>query len=108
MYTRLLSKETDEKIKVANSAILLKEIRSKGTADVMLGKTSIDKYNDHNNIPSIVAYTPLNIDNLKWALLVRIDEVEAFHSAHELRNLTFIIMVISIAVIIILSYIISP
>lgn len=105
--TRFLSDESDEKIKEAKSTILLKEIRTKGTEEVMLGKTDVDTYFDYHNIESIVSYTPLNIDNLKWAVLVKIDKAEAFQSVTKLKTTTMLVLVIAIIVIIILSVIIS-
>ncbi len=105
--TRFVEDEEDEKIKATKSAILLKEIRTKGTDAVMTGKTDVDTYFDYHGIESIVAYTPLNINNLKWAVLVKIDEAEAFQSVHKLQNLTMLILIFAAILIIIFSIIIS-
>lgn len=106
--TRFVENEEDEKIKEKKSDILLKEIKTKGTADVVTtGATAVDTYFDYHGVESIVAYTPLNIDNLKWAVLVKIDEYEAFQSVHELQNLTILILIVATIIIIIFSVIIS-
>ncbi|WP_099190849.1 methyl-accepting chemotaxis protein [Tepidibacter mesophilus] len=105
--TRFLKNEEDEKIKAAKSAILLKEIITKGTEAVMNGKTDVDTYSDYHNVKSIVAYTPLNIDNLKWSVLVKIDEAEAFQSVYKLQKLMMIILIFAVILIIIFSVIIS-
>ncbi|MEJ8554565.1 methyl-accepting chemotaxis protein [Tepidibacter sp. Z1-5] len=105
--TRFVEDEEDEKIKATKCDILLKEIKTKGTDAVMNGKTDVDTYSDYHGIESIVAYTPLNIDNLKWAILVKIDEVEAFKSAHKLKNIMIAILIFAAILIIIFSVIIS-
>ncbi|MBC2581453.1 methyl-accepting chemotaxis protein [Clostridium sp. DJ247] len=105
--TRFLNEDTDEKIKAAKSTILLKEIRTKGAEQVILGKTDTDTYFDYHNIKSIVAYTPLNIDNLKWAVLVKINESEVFQPVKNLEHLMVIIMIVVSAAIVILAFIIS-
>ncbi|CAH2214407.1 methyl-accepting chemotaxis protein [Tepidibacter aestuarii] len=106
--TRFVEYEKDEKIKAKKSAILLKEIRTKGTdAVVTTGETAVDTYIDYHGIESIVAYTPLTIDGLEWAVLVKIDEAEAFQSVHKLKNLTTVILIVAAILIIIFSIIIS-
>ena len=97
----------DEKIKAAKSTILLKEIKTRGTEAVMSGKTDIDTYNDYHNIKSIVSYTPLNIDNLKWAVAVKIDQAEAFKPANKLRNLMILILMVAVVAIIIISFVVA-
>lgn len=90
--TRFVNDETDEKIKAAKSATLLKEIRTKGSEQVVLGKTDVDSYIDYHGVNSIVAYTPLNIDNLNWGILVKMTHAEAFQPVDRLEKIMFIIL----------------
>ncbi|QXM06193.1 methyl-accepting chemotaxis protein [Crassaminicella indica] len=101
--TRFVNEEEDERIKTAKTAILLKEIRTKGADAVMAGKTDVDTYFDYHNIKSIVAYTPLHIKHLKWAILVKIDEEEAFYSVYKLQKLMIIVLMLSVIAIVIFS-----
>lgn len=105
--TRFLENEEDERIKKTKSAILLKEIKTKGTDAVIAGKTDVDTYSDYHGVESIVAYTPLTINGLKWAVLVKIDEAEAFQSVYKLQKLTIFILIFAAVIIIIFSIIIS-
>lgn len=105
--TRFLSDEKDEKIKETKSTTLLKEIRTTGTEDVLKGNTNIDTYVDYHNTKSIVAYTPLNVDNLKWGILVKINYDEAFQSVYKLQNLMLIILAVTLIAIIVFSIILS-
>lgn len=111
--TRFINEETDDKIKTNKSTILLKEFRTKGTEEVMTGKTDVETYLDYRNVKSIVAYTPLNIGNLKWAVFVRISEAEAFKSVIALQKLMLgliiaIVILISIISVFIASNIARP
>lgn len=105
--TRFLDQEKDEKIILAKSTILLKEIMSTGTKAVQEGKTGVDEYIDYHNNKAIVSYTPLNIDGLKWAILVKIDQAEAYQPANKLKNLMILILVVAVAGIIIISVFIA-
>lgn len=105
--TRFLAKEKDEKIISAKSTILLKEIRTVGTEAVMTGKTGVDTYIDYHGNESIASYTPLNIDGLKWAILVKIDQAEAYQPANKLKNLMILILLIAVVAIIITSVFIA-
>lgn len=105
--TRFLSDEKDEKIKAAKSTTLLKEIRTTGTEDVLKGNTNISTYIDYHNINSIVAYAPLNVDNLKWGILVKTDYDEAFQLVDKLQNLMLIILTGTLIAIIVFSIILS-
>lgn len=105
--TRFINEETDDKIKAAKSTILLKEFRTKGTGAVKAGKTDVETYYDYRNVKSIVAYTPLNIDNLKWAVFVRISEVEAFKSVIALEKLMLGIIIAAVILISIISVFIA-
>jgi hypothetical protein len=49
----------------------------------MLAKKVID---DYRGIPVLSAYTPLNLNFINWALLVEIDEAEAFAPIHDVES----------------------
>lgn len=102
---RFWSDETDPKIIENKSTILLKEAQTTGTKDLMKGNTSVEYYNDYRGIPTISAYTPLQIDNLKWGIAVRQDQEEAFQASNNLRKFIILILVISISIILICTYI---
>jgi methyl-accepting chemotaxis protein len=102
---RFWSDETDSKIIENKSTILLKEAQTTGTKDLMKGNTSIEYYNDYRGIPIISAYTPLQIDNLKWGIAVKQDQAEAYKASNDLRKVIILILVVSISIILICTYI---
>jgi len=46
---------------------------------------------DYRGVPVLSAYTPLNLNFINWALLVEIDEAEAFAPIHEVEGLLGVI-----------------
>jgi len=104
---RFWSTYTDPKILEAKSGILLKEGKTDGTISLMEGNTSTEQYIDHRGIPTIAAYTPLQIDNLKWGLVVKEDQSEAFKASNSLKEFIIIILVISVVLIVVVTFILS-
>lgn len=96
---RFWSSETDSKILEAKSGILLKEGRTSGTINMIQGSTDTEQYIDYRGISTIAAYTPLQIDNLKWGVVVKEDQSEAFRASNSLKEFIIIILVISVVLI---------
>jgi len=77
-------------------------VDSEASNKALSGETGIEiiaEYHDVNNFV-LSAYTPLKVGQLTWALLVEIDEVEAFAAVTELKWWLGIIILVSLAVII--------
>jgi len=104
---RFWSSETDSKILEAKSGILLKEAKTNGTMNLIQGITSTEQYSDYRGIATIAAYTPLEIDNLKWGLVVKEDQGEAFKSSNSLKEFIIIILVISVLLIVVVTFILA-
>lgn len=104
---RFWSSETDSKILEAKSGILLKEARTEGAISVMQGITSTQQYIDYRGIPTIAAYTPLQIGNLKWGLVVKEDQAEAFKASNTLKEFIMIIVAVSIILIIVITFVLA-
>lgn len=104
---RFWSSETDPKILAAKSGILLKEGKTEASMSVMQGITSTKQYIDYRGIPTIAAYTPLQIDNLKWGLVVKEDQAEAFKASNTLKEFIIIILAISVILILVVTFILA-
>jgi len=69
----------------------------------LAGNTGIQITHDYRNISVLSAYTPFQLDNTTWALLVEIDEAEAFATLIQLQwlfgaiSLIALLMIIAIA-----------
>ena len=111
--SRFINQEKDELITSMGTTILLKEIKTDASRDVLAGNTAVNLFKDFRGIPVIVSYTPLRIEGLDWSIIVKIDQTEAFNEAFKLRNLmliisAFVLIVITITSLIIASSISNP
>ncbi len=93
--------EMINKIRVLNTTILLQKVKTLGTEDALKGNTGFGIFPDYRNIRVLSAYTPLNIEGLKWFLMSEIDEEEAFRAANMLRN-TILVVVLAIAILVLI------
>jgi len=71
--------------------ILQKEVDTEATREAFEGYVGVKVINDYRGVPVLSAYTPLNLNLINWALLVEIDEAEAFAAIHEVEGLLKII-----------------
>ena len=71
-----------------NDAVGLEPIRSFAVTEALHGNTGVSTYVNHRGGQSLGAYAPIEVAGLKWAIVARFDEVEAFAPiAKLLRNL---------------------
>jgi methyl-accepting chemotaxis protein len=70
------------------------------TRDALMGKTGVAIIKDYRNTSVLSAYTPFSIGETVWALMVEIDQAEAFIIINKLERWTLIIALISLIVII--------
>ncbi len=71
------------------------------------GKTEEKIIIDYNGNPVLSAYTPLNFDDLHWAMLAEIDKAEAFAAVKALQWVALIVAAIGIAGIVTLAMLIT-
>ncbi|OUS25511.1 methyl-accepting chemotaxis protein ['Osedax' symbiont bacterium Rs2_46_30_T18] len=70
----------------------------------LAGATGAKVIRDYNGNPVLSAYTPVNIQDVRWALLVEIDEAEVMHPVRDLQWFVLIILICSVAAIVVLAY----
>lgn len=58
--------------------ILQREVDTEATREAFAGYVGTKITDDYRGVPVLSAYTPLNLNFINWALLVEIDEAEAF------------------------------
>jgi len=75
--------------------------------NALAGKTEEVVTEDYRGVPVLVAYTPLELGHSTWALIVEIDESEAFVDIYNLRNLTGGIALVTAAVVFIAALLIT-
>ena len=77
--------------------ILKKEVDTEATREAFDGYVGEKVIYDYRGVPVLSAYTPLNLNFINWALMVEIDEEEAFAAIKSVESrLTIIASIISV------------
>jgi methyl-accepting chemotaxis protein len=77
--------------------ILKKEVDTEATREAFDGYVGKKIIYDYRGVPVLSAYTPLNLNFINWALMVEIDEEEAFAAIKSVESrLTIIASIISV------------
>ena len=69
-----------------NTTIGLQPVNTVGTNAALAGETDFKIFPDYRNVPVLSAYAPLNIPDLKWAIMSEIDEAEALQPVYDMQN----------------------
>jgi len=89
------------------NSVLSKRVNTIASRKALNGKEGTEIIEDYRNIKVLTAYTPVNLINLKWALIVEIDLEEANIGVSKLRNYILFISIISLLILFIATYIIA-
>ncbi|NDY73341.1 methyl-accepting chemotaxis protein [Desulfobacter hydrogenophilus] len=79
------------------------KVDTQASSDVLSGKTGKKIIIDYNGNPVLSAYTPIELGDTSWGLLVEIDEAEAFSSIRSIKINIAIIALISIVLIVLIA-----
>jgi len=91
-------------IKSHKSNVLLQTIKTPGTQSALSGESNFSTFKNALGIPVLSAYSPINIANLKWAILAEISVDEALSPVESLKktiatsafSVLFIMLLVSI------------
>jgi len=72
-------------------SVLIQKIDTESARAALTGSTGFMVTPDYRGIPVLSAYTPVELEGVKWVLLSEIDEAEAFAPVHSLKSWSFII-----------------
>ncbi|MFL1010566.1 ATP-binding protein [Flavisericum labens] len=77
------------------------EVKTKGVIDALSGKSGRGVFNDYRGVEVYSVYSPIEISNLKWAILSEIDtrEVKAPLEQLKLRLLGLIVVIMVVAIV---------
>lgn len=75
-----------ETISARNSSIGLQPVKTKPVDAALRGESGLEIVSDYRNITVLSAYSPAEIEGLKWAIMSEMDEREAFAYLYTLNN----------------------
>jgi len=93
-------------MEIKKTNIGLQTETSFGVKEAIEGKSGFGFYEDYRHVPVIEAYAPLNIPGLNWAIVSKMDEVEALEPITSLlKRFLLIIPMVAIVLIVIAIYV---
>ena len=92
--------ETIEKIRNFNSTIGLQQVQTEGTEAALRGETGTGIFPDYRGVPVFSSYKPLDIPDMKWAIMSEVDKAEALAPVYTLRKRLLLLFVGLIVVIV--------
>jgi len=82
-----------KQIDAFDTSIDLQPVDTKGTRAALAGETNTEIFPDYRGVRVLSAYRPLELPDLKWAIMSEIDEAEALAPAYRLRDRTMQLLV---------------
>ncbi len=79
-------------------------VDTKASREALEGKSGEEIIVDYNGNDVLSAYTPVDVGDIHWALMVEIDKAEAWTHSKHLSNISMLIAAIAIAVIILIAF----
>ncbi|MBN1435491.1 MAG: hypothetical protein JW936_00320 [Sedimentisphaerales bacterium] len=82
-------------------------VDTEAVAEALAGRTGAKIITDYNGNPVLSAYTPMEACGLHWALLVEVDEAEAFEAQHAIVWMIVIVLAVAVAAIVTVAVLIT-
>jgi class 3 adenylate cyclase/HAMP domain-containing protein len=102
-----------DRIHTTGTTILNQELRSEAVNRALDNQSGLKVLNDYRQVPSIIAYTPIEFSDVRWALVAKMDQAEAFAAIAEFRKrilitASIIIALITIAAMLLARWFVQP
>jgi class 3 adenylate cyclase len=102
-----------DRIDTTGTTILNQELRSESVNQALGNQSGLQLLNDYRQVPSIVAYTPVEFSDVRWALVAKMDQAEAFAAIAEFRKrilitASIIIALITLAAMVLARWFVQP
>lgn len=72
-----LTTRTVDTVEKLGTTILTVPIQNEATALALRGQTGLQEVSDYRGVPVLMAYGPVDLDSLRWAVVAKIDKAEA-------------------------------
>ncbi|WP_238029004.1 MULTISPECIES: response regulator [unclassified Photobacterium] len=106
-YVQTLLIGQDHKLRFSAETGVPTTLKSESISEALAGKSGVGSFQNYDNIPVLSAFSPLDILNNKWALVVELPEKEAFARITELEKIFGVAMVTAIILVIFASHLLS-
>lgn len=102
-----VNEDTIKLIDAKESSIQLQSVETEAAKEAISGMTGAKIVPDYRGVNVLSVYRPLDIKDVKWAILAEIDEAEVFKPLYDLQKLVIICLIIGVIAISCVAYFIS-
>jgi PAS domain S-box-containing protein len=99
-----LSEDLVSRIERLGTSIGLQKVETRGTKDALSGHKSTMIFPDYRGVSVLSSYRPLDLPNVRWAIMSEIDEAEAMAPAERLKDRTLVLMILFLGAILAISF----
>ena len=99
--------DTIEKIDRLSTTILLQRVSNLAVDAVLRDETGNTIVRDYRGVEVLNAYTPLNITDVDWAIIAKIDKSEAFAPINQLAFNSVIVAAVAGVLVVFISFMVS-
>jgi class 3 adenylate cyclase len=96
-----------DRIRTTGTTILNQKLQSEAVKRSLDNRSGLQLLNDYRHVPSIIAYTPIDFLDVRWALVAKMDQAEGFAAIGEFRKRILITASIIIALITVASMLLA-
>ncbi len=90
----------DKNYSVKNSFMNSKRMESEAARNALNGETGVEKLLDYRGEKVLVAYTPINVKDIKWAMMAKMDENEILSTLNKVNRITITVGLILLLLIV--------
>jgi len=81
------------------STILVRKVDTEGVAAALAGKNGVALAAGHSGMEAVTAYTPLDFNGARWAIVAEVALHEAMGPIYSMRNMIFVIVLFALALV---------
>jgi methyl-accepting chemotaxis protein len=97
--------KTAQVIKV-RSELELKDA-SFGASEALAGRFGVGQFVNYRGIPALGAYQPVQVENVKWALISIQDVSEIFAPVNQIRDSLILVLIVAVLIVAVITYFVA-
>ena len=78
-----LTSGTVDSVEKLGTTILTVPVKHEAAVAALNGETGLKRVNDYRGVPVLMAYGPVDLDSVRWAVMAKIDDAEAMAPLHD-------------------------
>jgi signal transduction histidine kinase/CheY-like chemotaxis protein len=107
LEARGVSDSEIERMRSFDTSILLQEVKTEAATAALAGETDTAVLHDYRGDEVLSSYAPLDLEDVKWAIVSEVDTVEAFAPLNAFTRTSLIVLFLTLLAVLLLSTLFS-